>query len=194
MNNIRFRFMEEALQLLQYAADPNIVSLELKGVADPIRRIFSALYQKLIDHGVELPEEMRNLCATNVSDKIDFRIFYSDLLRIVFKRLILTVQREGTELSANAISNVLKVFEILIAVSILPSLEDGVAVPMEKRVTFVKMWKNFEDDNFSRTELKKTIEIFFELAEINQGLKSQLISKFLSDFISANEQVGVFTF
>ncbi|KAE9551412.1 hypothetical protein FO519_005367 [Halicephalobus sp. NKZ332] len=190
--------MEEALEILQYAADPNIVSSESKGITDPIRRIFNSLYQKLIDHGFELSQDMEAIFSKNVEEKTDYRIPYSDLLRIVLGKFI-TVEKEKkneedwTEFSTKVISDFLKVFEILIAVSILPSLETGVSVPMEKRVNFIKTWKPFEEKDLSRNELKKTIEIFFGLIKVNQGLRSQLVSKFLPDVISANEQLIYFS-
>uniref|UniRef100_A0A914QUM8 Uncharacterized protein n=1 Tax=Panagrolaimus davidi TaxID=227884 RepID=A0A914QUM8_9BILA len=188
---------QEAFELVEFASTPPS-SLPTKETKDPFDLVtrtlcdkissssFNALFQNL---------QLEPLPCTSTGNDNDARLHYSDVLRFILSVFCDEASAtalptdDWTALSSKQIEAIIRTFEMLVAMSILPSIDQGIGVPLEKRVTFVKIWKPFLDASQRIQQLQKTLQIFQRLCDINDGLKIQLISKFLPDFISANEQL-----
>uniref|UniRef100_A0A7E4VY04 RTP1_C1 domain-containing protein n=1 Tax=Panagrellus redivivus TaxID=6233 RepID=A0A7E4VY04_PANRE len=182
--------LDRILAVIEFAASPGS-AFSSKGATDPVRLVADALRQRMQAESDVFTDEDDGVEAIDS----DSRPAYSDLLR----RLLTTFVKHAAEthqnpedwtsLSTTASGNVMKVLELLVGMSILPGLDDGIGIPLEKRVSFVKIWKRFESEQVAASELRKTLVVFNELCEVNEVLKVQAMSKFLPDFISANEQL-----
>ena len=189
--------LSEILEIVDFASTPPTL-LPTKESKDPFQLVTQTLCDRILSssfHDSFQSLQLESVPSTSAGLDVDSRQTYADVLRFVLSTFCDEAVSaslpadDWTVLSSKQIGAIIRTFELLIAMSILPSIDAGIGVPLEKRVNFVKVWKSFTDVSQRIEQLRKTLHVFHRLCEVNENLKLQIISKFLPDFISANEQV-----
>uniref|UniRef100_A0A914W6U9 RNA polymerase II assembly factor Rtp1 C-terminal domain-containing protein n=1 Tax=Plectus sambesii TaxID=2011161 RepID=A0A914W6U9_9BILA len=79
--------------------------------------------------------------------------------------------------------------EFLIAIGLLPCLDPGVGVPLEKRSSLVKSWSRIADETKRIGQLRLVVNCLMQMIACNETIKSIILIKFLGDLIAADEQL-----